>query len=82
MGDRIDTIETSIQDIINDGAALNQPNHATGTNKTAKANSSTSSNDPLSEGGNNSAGDDSLMHTAPPEGVSDDSSSTIGGRKA
>ncbi|KAJ9108843.1 hypothetical protein QFC21_000163 [Naganishia friedmannii] len=79
MGDRIDTIETSIQDIIND---VEVHNHAAGTNKTAKANRSGSTNSPLPEGGTNSTGDDSLMHTAPLEGVSDDSSSTISGGKA
>ncbi|KAJ9125196.1 hypothetical protein QFC22_000150 [Naganishia vaughanmartiniae] len=80
MGDRIDTIETSIQDIINaDDAA---PKHATGTGKTANAARNSPTNSSLPEGGNNSASDDFLMHTAPPEGVSDDSSSTIGAGKA
>lgn len=77
MGDRIDVIETSIQDIINNDVPT-----ATSTNKATNAVNNGLTDTPAPEGGNSSTGDDSLMHTAAPEGVSDDSSSTIDGGRA
>ena len=71
MGDRIDAIETAIQDIVSNSP---RPTNSTHHGRNASSTSRTVPN------GNKStdSGDDSLMLTSAPQGMSDDSSSTIG----
>lgn len=72
MGDRIDAIETAIQDIVsNSPLPADSKSHARNASGTVR---------PTDPNGNRStdSGDDSLMLTSAPQGMSDDSGSTIG----
>lgn len=81
MGDRIDVIETAIQDIVSNHPAA-PPTTGNGEKPASNGDQAqdriSSSRGQQRDQGDASSGDDSLLLTSAPQGISDDSGSTIG----